>query len=163
MATVEEASEGKQLRGASFGRLGGTCPYAAVVWGESASHAKLNGLPVSDIETHGLDLFPESWCRVAEDGRMAVNCFDLEVNLHGSLVGSSLPACSPSFAVDPMDKLLNFSTLGKKKTHVVYSTRGARASHLNSNPSSWVRMLVSFNLAMGRVVWKFLSRVARSG
>jgi hypothetical protein len=156
------ASEGKQLRGASSGRLGETCPfYAAVVRGESVSHFKLHGLPVLDVETRGLDLFPELWCRVAEDGRMAVNCFDLEVNLHGSSVGSSLPTCSPGFGVDPVDKVLNFCPLGKKKsqkTHVVHSARGAKAGHLNSNPGSWVRLLVSFITFIVAMGW-----VARSG
>jgi hypothetical protein len=85
---------------------------------------------------------------------VAVNCYDLEVNLHGLSVGSSLPACSRGFVVDLVDKVLNFCPLGKKsqKTHVVHSARGAKVSHLNSNPGSWVRLLVNFNVAMGRVV-----------
>jgi hypothetical protein len=48
-----------------------------VVRGE-VSLVKHPRLRVSELELRGLDLLPKAWCRVAEDGRLAVNCYALE-------------------------------------------------------------------------------------
>jgi len=45
----------------------------------------------SELELHGLDLLPEAWCRVVEDGRLGMNCYDLEEQPHGSTVKN--PIC----------------------------------------------------------------------
>jgi hypothetical protein len=49
-----------------------------VVQGEAVFHVKHPGLRVLELELRGLDLLPEVWCRVVEDGRMVVNCYALE-------------------------------------------------------------------------------------
>jgi len=147
--------EGTQIRGVSSNRLGRSPPsYAAVVRGEVVSHGTHAGLRGSDGELHGLDLFPVSWCRVVEDGRLAVNCFDLEEQLHGSTEKSTPPVWSGNSSFDPLDKGLPHRPLGKKKKHVVYSARGP--SHLNSNLHTWTRMLLSFKLALGRALGNLL-------
>jgi len=111
-----------QIRGLSSSRLGESPPsYATVVRGEVVSHGTHAGLPGSDEELHGLDLFLESWCRVVEDGRLAVNCFDLEEQPHRSTKKSTPPVWSESSSFDPLDKGLLRRPLGKKKMHVVYS------------------------------------------
>jgi hypothetical protein len=151
MGSKASSSEGTQIRGVSSSRLGRSPPsYAAVVRGEVVSngtHAKLRG---SNKELRGLDLFPESWCRVVEDGRLAVNCFALEEQPHESTEKSTPLVCSmsESSSFDPLDKGLLHRRLGKKKMHVVYSARGPAC--LNSNLRTWTKMLLSFKLAMGR-------------
>jgi hypothetical protein len=153
--------EGTQIRGVSSSQLGGSPPtYAAVVRGEVVSHGTHAGLRGSDGELRGLDLFPVSWCRVVEDGRSAVNCFDLEEQPHGSTEKSTPPVWSGSSSFDPLDKCLPRRPLGKKK-HVVYSARGP--SRLNSNLHTWTRMLLSFKLALGRALGNLLGRFAGSG
>jgi hypothetical protein len=64
-----------------------------VVWREAIFHAKHPGLRVSELELHGLDLLLEAWCRVVEDGRMAVNCYALEELLPGSTEKKRNPVC----------------------------------------------------------------------
>jgi hypothetical protein len=78
---VSEAStsEGIQKGGVLSSCLGGVSPsFAEVVQGKTVSLVKHLGLQVSELELCGLDLLPEAWCRVVEDGRMAVNCYDLK-------------------------------------------------------------------------------------
>jgi hypothetical protein len=164
MGSEASSSKGTQIRGVSSSRLGGSSPsYAAVVWGEVVSHRKHAGLRGPDEELCGLDLVPESKCRVVEDGRLAVNCFDLEEQLHGLTEKSTLPVCfaPESSSFDPLDKGLHRRPLGKKMMHAVYSTRGP--ARLNSNLRMWTRMLLNFNLAMGRVLGNVLGRFAGSG
>jgi hypothetical protein len=138
--------EGTQIRGVSSSRLGGSPPsYATVVRGEVVSHGMHAGL--RGLELCGLDLFSVSWCRVVEDGRLVVNCFDLEEQPHRSTEKSTPPVWSGSSSFDPLDKGFPCRPLGKKKKHAVYSARGP--SRLNSNLRTWTRMLLSFKLALG--------------
>jgi hypothetical protein len=138
--------------GGSPSRLGGSHPsYAAVVRGDAVPHVKhgfVSGLRGSDVDLRGLDLLPESWCRVVNDGRVAVNCFELEENPHESTDKS----ISRGLPFDPLDKGLSVRPLGKKKTLDSHSARGVYSSSLNLNLHEWIRMLASLNLALGRTV-----------
>jgi hypothetical protein len=64
-----------------------------MVQGEVVSHIKHTGLRGSKLELHGLDLLSEAWCRVVEDGRLAMNCYDLEVQPHRSTMKNTNPIC----------------------------------------------------------------------
>jgi hypothetical protein len=162
MGSEASSLEGTQIRGVSFSRLGGSPPsYATEVRREVVSHGAHAGLRGSDGELRGLDLFPVSWCRVVEDGRLAVNCFDLEEQPHGSTEKSTPPVWSGSSSFDPLDKGLSRRPLGKKKVHAVYSARGP--SRLNSNLRTWTKMLLSFKLALCWALGNLLGRVAGSG
>jgi hypothetical protein len=66
--------------------------FAEVVRGEAVSHVKYPGLRDSELELRGLDLLLEAWCRVVEDGRMAVNCYALEQS-HRSTEKKRNPIC----------------------------------------------------------------------
>jgi hypothetical protein len=90
-----------------------------------------------------------------------VNCFDLEEQPHGSTEKSTPPVWLGSSSFDPLDNGLPRRPLGKKKMHAVYSARGP--SCLNSNLCTWTRMLLSFNLALGRALGSLLGRFAWSG
>jgi hypothetical protein len=161
MGSEVSSSEGTQIRGVSSSRLGGSSPsYLAVVRGKVVSHGTHAGLWGLDEELRGLDLFPVSLCRVVEDGRLAVNCFDLEEQPHGLTEKSKPPVWSGSSSFDLLDKGLPRCPLGKKKMHDVYSARGP--SCLNSNLCTLTRMLLSFKLALGRVLGNLLGRFAGS-
>lgn len=152
-------------------QLGGSHPsYAAVVRGDAVPHVKhgfASGLRGSDVDLLGLDLLLESWCRVVDNGRVAVNCFELEENPHEPTNKS----ISQGLSFDLLDKGLSVHPLGKKKTLDSHSARGSSSLNLNLNLHEWIRMLVSLNLALGqtvwkllgRTVWKFLGRSAGSG
>jgi hypothetical protein len=121
MGSEASSSEGTQIRGVSSSRLGRSPPsYAAVVRGEVASHGMHAWLRGLDEELRGLDLFPKSWCKVVEDERLVVNCFDLEEQPHGLTEKSTPPVCSESSSFDPLDKGLLHRPLGKKKMDAVY-------------------------------------------
>jgi len=145
--------------GGSSSRMGGSPPsYAAVVRGEVVSHVKYGfdfGLRVSHVDLRGLDLFPESWCKEVEDGRVAVNCFELEKQPHGSTEMSVLLPCSRDSPFVPMDLGLLHRPLGKKERTVTHSARGAKPAHLNSNLRAWIKLYVSFNRVLGRAVGKY--------
>jgi hypothetical protein len=84
---VFEAStlEGIHKGGVLSSCLGGVSPsFAEVVRGKTVSLVKHPRLQVSELELRVLDLLPEAWCGVVEDRRMAVNCYDLEEQLHES-------------------------------------------------------------------------------
>lgn len=49
-----------------------------MVRGKVGYLVKHPGLRASELEQGDLGLFPEAWCRVVEDGRLAVNCYALE-------------------------------------------------------------------------------------
>lgn len=94
--------------------------YVAVVRGDVVSRIKYgfdSGLRVSHVDLHGSDLFPESWCREVDDRRVAVNCFELEKQPHGSTEMSVRSRDSPFV---PMNLGLLHRTLGKKETHVTH-------------------------------------------
>jgi len=76
--------EGIKKGGVSSCHLGGGPPFAEVVRGKVGSLVKHPGLRASELEQGDLDLFPEAWCRVVEDGRLAVNCYALEEQPLGS-------------------------------------------------------------------------------
>jgi hypothetical protein len=115
------------------------------------------------MDLRGLDLFPESWCREVDDGLVAVNCFELEKQPHGSTEMSVLLPCSQDSPFVPMDLGLLHRPLGKKETTVTHSARGAKPAHLNSNLRAWIKLYVSFNRVLGRAVGKLLGRSAGSG
>jgi hypothetical protein len=164
LGSEASTTEGIQIRSVSPSRVGGVSPsYAAVVRGEVVSHIKHAKLRDSDVELCGLDLFPKSCCRVVEDGRLAVNCFNLEEQPQGSTKESTLPTCSRGSPVDPMGKDLNLRLLGKKNIHAFHFARGVTTARLTLNLCAWIWMFVSFNLSMGRAVGKLLGRFARSG
>jgi hypothetical protein len=117
----------------------------------------MQGCKHSVDELRELDLLPGSCSRVVDDGRWAVNCFDLEEQPHGWPVKSF----SRGTPFDPLDKGLILRLLGKKKTHVSHSARGVFSSRLNLNLFGWIRKLVSSNRALGRVIQKLLGRIAR--
>jgi hypothetical protein len=84
---VFEAStlEGIHKGGVLSSCLGGVSPsFAEVVRGKTVSLVKHPRLQVSELELRVLDLLPEAWCGVVEDRRMAVNCYDLGEQPHGS-------------------------------------------------------------------------------
>jgi len=91
--TLGSEASSSDCLGGSSSRMGGSPPsYAAVV-----SHVKYgfdSGLRVSHVDLRGLDLFLESWCREVDDGHVAVNCFELEKQTHGSRELSVLLPCS---------------------------------------------------------------------
>jgi hypothetical protein len=156
--------------GGSSSRMGGSPPsYAVVVRWVVVSHVKYgfdSGLRVLHVDLRGLDLFPESWCREVDDGRVAVNCFELEKQPHGSTELSVLLPCSRDSPFVPMDLGLLHRPLGKKETHVSHSAQGAKPAgpaHLNSNLRAWIKLYVSFNRVLGRALGKLLGRAAGSG
>jgi hypothetical protein len=120
--------------GGSSSQQDGFPSYAAVVRGEAAFHVKHAGKHRSVEERRGLDLFPESFSRVVDDGRRAVNCFDLEEKPHGSPEKSF----SRGTPFDPLDKSLSLRPLGKKKTHVRLSLCTRRVFFALEFEFSWV-------------------------
>lgn len=62
---------------------------------------------------------------------------------------------------DPLVKGLSLRPLGKKKNHAIHSARGA--SSPRSNLCTWIRLLVDFNLTLGRVIGKLLGCSAGFG
>jgi len=153
--------------GGSSSRMGGSPPsYAAVVRGVVVSHFKYgfdSGLRVLHVDLRGLDLFTELWCREVDDGRVAVNCFELEKQPHRSTEMSVLLHCSRDSPFVPMDLGLLHRPLGKKETHVTHFARGTKPAHLNSNLRAWIKLYVSFNRVLGWAVGKLLGRSAGSG
>jgi len=71
----------------------GALLFAEVVRGEAGSLVKHPGLRALELERGDLDLFPEAWCRVVEDGRLAVNYYALEEQLLGSMEKKTNPIC----------------------------------------------------------------------
>jgi len=61
-----------------------------------------------------LDLLPEAWCRVVEDGRMAVNCYDLEEQPHRSTEKNTNPVCFHGGGVARKKKKLGLFRSWKK-------------------------------------------------
>lgn len=131
--------------GVSSSRQDGSPSYAAVVRGVDDSVVKHAGMQRSIDEPSGLDLLPESCSRVVNEGRRAVNCFDLEEQPHGSPENSS----SHGLPLDPLDKGLSLRPPGKKKIHCAHSTRGV-SSLLNLKLYGWIHKLVSSTWALGR-------------
>lgn len=80
----------------------------------------MQGSKHSIDELRELDLLSGSCSRVVDDGRRAVNCFDVEEQPDGWPV-KSFSRGSP---FNPLDKGLILRLLGKKKTHVSHSARG---------------------------------------
>jgi hypothetical protein len=85
-----------------------------VVRGKAVSLVKHLGLWVSKLELRGLDLLPEAWCRVVEDGRMAVNCYDLEEQPHRSTEKNTNPVCFHGGGVARKKKKLGLFRSWKK-------------------------------------------------
>jgi hypothetical protein len=94
---------------------GGVSPcLVEVVRGKAVSLVKHLGLWVSKLELRGLDLLPEAWCRVVEDGRMAVNCYDLEEQPHRSTEKNTNPVCFHGGGVARKKKKLGLFRSWKK-------------------------------------------------
>jgi hypothetical protein len=72
-----EAYPSNQMGGSSS-RQDGSPSYADVVREVDVSLVKHAGKQWSVDELRGLDFLPESCSRTVDDGRRAVNCFDLE-------------------------------------------------------------------------------------
>jgi len=144
--------------GASSSRQDGSPSYVVVVRGVDDSLVKHAGMQRSIDELSGLDLLPESCSRVVDEGRRAVNCFDLEEQPHGSPENSS----SHGLPLDPLVKGLSPRPLGKKKIHCAHSARGV-SSLLNLKLYGWIRKLVSSTWALDRVIRKHLGHFAGFG
>jgi hypothetical protein len=94
-AAVEGSSMGKEVQIFFFFSGGSFFGANRAVGGDSLSFAKaVHGVYIHDVKPYeslvpkvelwGLDLRPVALCRDVEDGRMAVNCFDLEEQLSRS-------------------------------------------------------------------------------
>jgi hypothetical protein len=69
----------------------------------------------------GLDLLPEAWCRVVEDGRIAVNCYALEEQPPGSTEKKRNQVCFHGGSED-RNKKLELSHSWKKLLEWLWTT-----------------------------------------